>query len=1309
MTRWRSCIALVVAGFLSHEARATTGATLTLDADGSHLRVANAPALNPTGGITIEAWIRPTSFDDFPTIVGKQFSTGYWLGLNGVGRIRYYASGSGTSRDGVRAVPLGQWTHVAVTFDGTTRRYYIDGALDLSQSTPDALPINVEPLGIGADSNGAFDFEGNLAEVRIWSIARTQDEIRRDLARQIDRDEPGLVGAWNLDGSELELLGRFETERVGTARFTGPQAPPEPFYPLRIPRLPSGSSPNGECGAGEYGPLRLPVWYDATGGPAWIWVGATQFTLHVCFDELDRASHAGQSIASLQIDRNASGGAFPQAVDDLRSVLEEDGSEILYTGVGSGGWTTAGTAGFASFFDAATNGAQEFTWDAELTASRLLFPATAGYEFGLALLQRDAIVPLDSFGWPLGAAFATPETWETAYVDDTNLPRADSSNPTATLSIRPLGALVGGRRSTSFGARAADDVDLATIEVYVDGDLEEICDVDGSDDVAAACDLSLDVSLGMHYAYVVARDHRGRVGATPAQGFRIEADGEAPLVTIAHAPLAPPVGANARVTARATDPTGVTRIEIALDTAPFTETCSFGAGVTEAVCEVDVPLTAARPWFHYRASAEDVEDFVSRVGPRIAAASGAGPDSDGDALPDALELSICTSHLDPDTDRDGLPDGWEVRGLQIPGGALVDLPALGADACRKDVFLQYDYEVGARVEPGVIEDMAAAMREQGIALHVEENERPRWQEAAVSIIGSVDGAYQQDAEGDFWFPPERNWTHIYAFSRHRVGRSGAWGRYFTFDIYVGADDCECPLDEPDPNDCRAWRHDCVRESRAGQARRFLHEIGHSMGLGHGGQSGFATPQRVGEYFYYGGIAWDSDNHKPNHVSVMNYGYNGGLYCVNPPPGGGARTGLDIVSKLTYASTSFGALDEDALDERTTSAFATALRAQSCAHAEAGAVPTARHTCFDGRETATGTDAEARVLILTDGTNPLGRVVAGSAWTYPDPADEPDGVDFDCDGVIEASVAENVNGDNADYTLPGEVCNGEDDDANGQTDEGCFWAGGQTLASTNEWARIPRPPDCVELYLGDPANCYPQPAAYRAGMRSHDSMIDCRVRYAPAGADATCPDRPVVETPYTPVDQREEDFAPELPGVEFCDMDDNDGDRLVDEGCRDTDGDGVSDVIDGCPRTPNADQLDADGDFVGDACESPAPLGDLSVQDGPNGRVIGWKPPGGDVARVRVYRESLDDGSVTYLGETGASASFTDTSVVDPDAPVRYRVVPLGPAGDEVIESTAAIPAPVPGAAALGATALATLRLLSRGRSPSTTSEGPSAA
>ncbi len=45
--------------------------------------------------------------------------------------------------------------------------------------------------------------------------------------------------------------------------------------------------------------------------------------------------------------------------------------------------------------------------------------------------------------------------------------------------------------------------------------------------------------------------------------------------------------------------------------------------------------------------------------------------------------------------------------------------------------------------------------------------------------------------------------------------------------------------------------------------------------------------------------------------------------------------------------------------------------------------------------------------------------------------------------------------------------------------------------------------------------------------------------------------------------------------------------IVSDDDTDTDGDGVLDDDDNCPNTPNSNQADSDGDFLGDACDTPA--------------------------------------------------------------------------------------------------------------------------
>ena len=42
-------------------------------------------------------------------------------------------------------------------------------------------------------------FAGLIDEVRIWDIARTENQIRSDMNKQLKGDESGLVGYWKFD------------------------------------------------------------------------------------------------------------------------------------------------------------------------------------------------------------------------------------------------------------------------------------------------------------------------------------------------------------------------------------------------------------------------------------------------------------------------------------------------------------------------------------------------------------------------------------------------------------------------------------------------------------------------------------------------------------------------------------------------------------------------------------------------------------------------------------------------------------------------------------------------------------------------------------------------------------------------------------------------------------------------------------------------------------------------------------------------------------------------------------------------------
>ncbi len=79
-----------------------------------------------------------------------------------------------------------------------------------------------------------------------------------------------------------------------------------------------------------------------------------------------------------------------------------------------------------------------------------------------------------------------------------------------------------------------------------------------------------------------------------------------------------------------------------------------------------------------------------------------------------------------------------------------------------------------------------------------------------------------------------------------------------------------------------------------------------------------------------------------------------------------------------------------------------------------------------------------------------------------------------------------------------------------------------------------------------------------------------------------------------------DINDNCPLTSNADQLNTDGDAMGDVCDTDDDGDGILDVDDNCPLTPNADQADSDGDGIGDVCEDPNdPDGDEIVNTNDN--------------------------------------------------------------------------------------------------------------
>lgn len=148
--------------------------------DGTSTSFARAPdsaSLEITAAITIDAWINSTTV--FGRIVDKitAFSgDGYLLDLVDTGQLRLIIQGDVLTSPG--PLSAGAFNHVAGVYDGTNMSLYLNGVLIATKVTGvTSIPVNHDPLTIGADSTGASNFTGIIDEPRVFDRALSAAEI----------------------------------------------------------------------------------------------------------------------------------------------------------------------------------------------------------------------------------------------------------------------------------------------------------------------------------------------------------------------------------------------------------------------------------------------------------------------------------------------------------------------------------------------------------------------------------------------------------------------------------------------------------------------------------------------------------------------------------------------------------------------------------------------------------------------------------------------------------------------------------------------------------------------------------------------------------------------------------------------------------------------------------------------------------------------------------------------------------------------------------------------------------------------------
>lgn len=224
-----------------------------------------------------------------------------------------------------------------------------------------------------------------------------------------------------------------------------------------------------------------------------------------------------------------------------------------------------------------------------------------------------------------------------------------------------------------------------------------------------------------------------------------------------------------------------------------------------------------------------------------------------------------TARLDfRDSDGDGLFDTWEEDGIDfdMDGVPELDLPGEGATSDRKDLFVEMDVHTSSNVSQSELDQIIAGFDNSpvtnpngidGINLHLaidETNLPDRNYAGNKSGSGTVRLQMRQQREDYFGTQSQRSSPIADALiqAKSLVYRYGVVGGILTITFDGGSfrpggmaelpgNDFIITLLNPNP-------------LPGDQGRTIMHELGHNLGLRHGGT--------------------DNTNYKPNYFSVMNY-------------------------------------------------------------------------------------------------------------------------------------------------------------------------------------------------------------------------------------------------------------------------------------------------------------------------------------------------------------------------------------------------------------------------------------------------------
>ncbi|MEL6866343.1 MAG: LamG domain-containing protein [Bacteroidota bacterium] len=198
----------------------------------------NTTSISTNTGYAFEAWVNmSSSTTDIPIICGHfpSSSSGNtsFLSYNASDKkLSFRVGGNFYESDEIDNLVDGNWHHVAASVVSQVISFYVDGVLVGTQNCSASSYSANQIVIAGGATGGTSNFNGDITDVRMWSVSRSQSEIQQYMnvdMETLSAFPSGLFQLWKFDGNPDSPVNKINTSNVGTFEGTASVSqPPKP-------------------------------------------------------------------------------------------------------------------------------------------------------------------------------------------------------------------------------------------------------------------------------------------------------------------------------------------------------------------------------------------------------------------------------------------------------------------------------------------------------------------------------------------------------------------------------------------------------------------------------------------------------------------------------------------------------------------------------------------------------------------------------------------------------------------------------------------------------------------------------------------------------------------------------------------------------------------------------------------------------------------------------------------------------------------------------------------------------------------------